>query len=148
MNEEDDDQPQASNQFRNNQATNDRRTRWGPRGPSMNRQSSQDERQFVPRGMGGGPRGPRPTGPRGPPPPREDHYARDPHRGNDRALREENRDWDRSQNASWNYSRDDQRPPPPRIDGPPAGPGAQQKSDVGVDPSKVNGTLLKNVMTV
>ena len=76
INEEDEDQPQPSNQFKNNQSTGPSRSRWGPRDPPVNRQSSQEDRQFGPRATFGGPRGPLPTGPRGHS--LQDAFARDP----------------------------------------------------------------------
>ena len=138
MNEAEEEQPQNLNKFRNPQGTGAQKSRWGgPRGPPLNRQDSQGDRQFPSASMGGGPRGPEPQGP----PHRQDPYMRDSHQGHERELWEQNQNWDRGRNTSWDYPRD-RGPAPHRASTSPRPQDTRQKTEGGVDASKVRFIVL------
>ena len=139
MNEAEEEQPQNLNKFRNPQGTGAQKSRWGgPRGPPLNRQDSQGDRQFPSASMGGGPRGPEPQGP----PHRQDPYMRDSHQGHEREPWEQNQNWDRGRNTSWDYPRDRGPAPHRASTSPPRPQDTRQKTEGGVDASKVRFIVL------
>ena len=122
-------QSQNSNQMRSLQTGNSQKSRWGPRDPAFNRQSSQGDQQFS----SAGPRGPQP---------REPLYrdeSRSSHQDHERDTWERNRKWDHLPNADWECIQRDKGPTPrPLLSAPSLlQKDTQQKEDAGVDTNKV-----------
>ena len=139
MNELEEEQSQNSNKFRNPQSTGIQKSRWGgPRGPPLNRQDSQGDRQFPSSSISSGSRVPEPQGP----PHRQDPYIVDFHKGHKREPWEPSQNWDRGRNANWDYPRDRGPAAHPASTSPHRLQDTQQKADGSVDGSKVRSVVF------